>query len=174
MCLRACTKCINSYSSHACSKWYPGIWSPLIYSSIHWYFQRKAKTLIKLRGCAGWSRPAQSAQARRYIVAWRGPYITEIEGIVTMYSNKIWIVLFCAQSYFMSLSLVFRQKFDEITPKSCSTNCLSTLCRHLKKWFLTKRHRRVCDVLHSSSHCKSICIGCLCLNHNYIITWWIY
>ena len=40
--------------------------------SVQWFCQRTAKTLIRLRRCAGWSGPSLSAYARRHFFAWRG------------------------------------------------------------------------------------------------------
>ena len=38
-----------------------------------WFFKRRAKGLIRLCGCAGWSGLPLSAYTQRHVFAWRGP-----------------------------------------------------------------------------------------------------
>ena len=45
------------------------------FCSVQWFWQRTAKALIRLRGCASRSGPSLSAFARRHVFVWRGPYM---------------------------------------------------------------------------------------------------
>ena len=73
-CLRTCTKCTDSDSFPACAKSHSGICSQFIHSSFQWICKQRGKTLIRQRGCTGWSGPSLSAYVWRQVFRWLGPY----------------------------------------------------------------------------------------------------
>ena len=74
MCLRTCAICADSDSLRACAKSSGYLLSTDTFYKVQRFCWQIAKALIRLRECAGWSGPSQSAHARRHIFAWHGPF----------------------------------------------------------------------------------------------------
>ena len=77
-CLRSCAKCADSDQSGACANIIRPLLSFNTFCSIQWFCQWTVTALIRLRGCAGWSRPLLSAYAQRHVFAWHGQILISL------------------------------------------------------------------------------------------------
>ena len=54
--------------------------------SVQWFCQQTVNALIRLCDCAGWSGPSLSANARKNVFAWRGPFYV---GLIILAFNPV-------------------------------------------------------------------------------------
>ena len=93
--------------------------------------KRMTKTLIRLRGCAGWSAPVLFAKPRRQVFSRRGPYDSFYKNI-KVYQARYSVLLVLLISVFYSFS-----SLQSITGNACSksqSSCIHISIRMLLSW----------------------------------------
>ena len=114
---------------------------------------RLIKTLIRLRGCAGWSESSLRAHTRRYVVLRCDPIIIQVEYYCTRLDVRLSFSVICKIRNFMCVSSV--KSLKRLTFWPCNKRK-----QFINEWYDSFEHLRLSVCFHAHQLSSENMVNC--------------